>query len=203
MSSFRVDPLRGDGPLYGDRRRAAVAACGEIADAIAAIDKQLAALDVERRALRQKLRVLHRRIAPNLAKRAGRAPAPDGTEQLPPVRHDAIALWGRRLRSVCLALLRGRGAMPLTELHALLHRHGYVIANRAHVKALADALAYEVDQGRVRRVARGVYQLVDGPLPAPGRHGNPPLRQLDPEAADAENPRFSATRNAASERFSV
>jgi len=47
--------------------------------------------------------------------------------------------------------------MSLTELHARLHRSDLAVAGRYPVKVLADALGYESDQGRVRRVQRGVY----------------------------------------------
>lgn len=177
----RVDPLRYETPLCGEKRRAAQQTCAELSASIAAIDAQLIALADDRRKLAQKLRQVHRRIHPNLGKRAGRQPARDGAEQLPPVRCDAIVLWGRRLRSVCLSLLRAAGTLSLIELHSLLHLHGYVIASRNHVKVLADALAYEVDQGRARRVARGVYEVLPGPAPAPGRHGNVALRETAPD----------------------
>ena len=55
--------------------------------------------------------------------------------------------------------------LPLTELHAQLHRHGFGIAHRHPVKALADALGYETEQGNTRRVSRGVYALTPGTVP--------------------------------------
>lgn len=175
MSELRVDPLRVEGTLFGAKRRAVEVERDELLGSVAELDRQLATLARQRRELVGKLRTVQRRLAPRLGHRAGRQPAPDGSVQLPPVRRDAQRLWGRRLRSVCLALLRGQGEVTLPELHALLHRHGYLIANRLHVKTLADALGYEVQSGRVRRVARGVYELIPGPTPAEGRHGNPEL----------------------------
>jgi hypothetical protein len=81
---------------------------------------------------------------------------------LPPVPEGAVFLRGRRLRALCLAILARLGPLPLPELHALLHRHGFAVAHDHPVKALADALGHEADGGRARRIARGVYELVPG-----------------------------------------
>lgn len=82
---------------------------------------------------------------------------PGGTIRLPPLSERPTPLWGRRLRSVCLALLRRAGPLILPEIHALLHHHGYRIDSSNPVKTLSDALAYEVEQGRAVRLERGVY----------------------------------------------
>ncbi|MCC6436720.1 MAG: hypothetical protein IT196_16910 [Acidimicrobiales bacterium] len=68
------------------------------------------------------------------------------------------------------------GAVSLAELHAVLHRLGYAVAGANTVKTLADALGYEHDAGRVRRVRRGVYEFPPG-SPAPNRlwRGGPAL----------------------------
>ena len=153
--SRRVDPLRQIAPM-GVKRAKIVARCDQIADSVAELDRQLDELSARRRELVGELRAHRRRLWPNLARRA-RRPAPDGTEQLPPVAHDATFLWGRRLRAACLALLARNGALPLTEIHALLHRRNLAVAGSHPVKALADALGHENDHGRVRRVSRGVY----------------------------------------------
>ena len=173
----RVDPMVGEGMPYGERRRAIVAHCAQLAEELDLVDRQLAELSRRRRDLALELAHQRNRLLPTLRRR-GRQPAADGSAQLPPVAARATPLWGRRLRSVCLALLRGAGTLALPELHALLHRHGYRIARREHVKVLADAMGYEVDQGRVRRVNRGVYECIGGPVPPLGRHGNPTLRPL-------------------------
>jgi hypothetical protein len=201
---FRVDPLRVETPLFGLKRRAALERCDQLLEAIADLDRELADLSARRRALRHEVRQLHRRIAPNLARRAGRCPGPDGREQLPPVRRNAVALWGRRLRTACLAILERCGPLPLVELHAELHRRGYVLANPNHVKALADALGHEADNGRVRRIRRGVYELAPGTV-LRRRQRLLSMAQLpeDDGSGDEPNPRFSAICNAASERFSV
>ncbi len=87
----------------------------------------------------------------------GRQPDLDGHAVLPPIDTDAELLWGRALRRRCRELLRQHGALPLRELHALLHLRGYAVSHRHAVKTLAEAMAYEVRLGRVVRVERGVY----------------------------------------------
>lgn len=175
----RVDPLTTTGPVFGRKRQALLDECAELQDELRRLGAQLNALAQRHRAIRDTLRTKHRTLHPNLARRAGRQPAPDGSVQLPPVQHEATKLWGRRLRSICLALLRRNGGpLALPDLHALLHRHGYEVDARHHVKALADALAYEMEQGRVRRVRRGVYDLLESAPPRRGRHGNPELQPL-------------------------
>ena len=157
--SDRVDPLREEGPVYGAKRAAVQARCQTLSTSIADLDRQLDEIAAQRRRLSRELRQHRRRLWPNLAKR-GRQPAPDGTEQLPPIRHGATYLWGRRLRAACLAILSrlGPGPVTLAELHVLLHRHHFAVASRHPVKALADALGYETEQGRTQRAGRGLYQ---------------------------------------------
>src|SRR5690606_12245262 len=86
----------------------------------------------------------------------------------------------------CLAILARHGELPLVEVHAWLHRYGYLVGSAHPVKALADALGHEHDAGRAERTARGVYRLdrrgwrdrrspedVLGRPPAPGAPGGP------------------------------
>lgn len=73
---------------------------------------------------------------------------------------NATQLWGRKLRAACREILQRRGPTPLVEIHAQLHREGYAVQHPHPVKALADALGYDTDQGRVRRNQRGVYELI-------------------------------------------
>ena len=93
---------------------------------------------------------------------------------MPPVGPNATRLVGRPLRSACLALFRRYGQLRLDQLHTLIHLHGYLIASDHPVKALADAMAYELRKGRLRRPARGVYELVPGIRFRAGRHGTGP-----------------------------
>lgn len=171
--SGHIDPIRQETPLFGRKRREALDAYHQTAAQLRSLDAQLIALSHRRQQLFDTLRAQHQRLWTNLAKR-GRQPMPDGSEALPPVPHDAKKLWGRRLRSVCLALLRAHAApLTLVELHALLHRRGFLVDSAHPVKALADAMGYETIEGRTRRVSRGTYELVPSPPPARGRHGNP------------------------------
>lgn len=155
-SPRRVDPLRTEGRLLGEQRKTALAETNRITTAMAELERQIHELAGKLRSLRATRKQLHDRLYPNTLRR-GRQPKPDGSVALPPAREDAQRLWGRRLRAVCRTMLERAGELSLVDLHALLHHHGYVLANENHVKALADALGYDTDIGRVRRVARGVY----------------------------------------------
>lgn len=161
MHPRRVDPLRQQGPVFGEKRRRLEAVRHELDAKLSELDNQLKALADQRRHLANQRRTVHRTLWPNLAKR-GRRAAPDGSEALPPVPHDVVWLFGRRLRSACIAILARLGPLPLVELHGHLHRLGFGIAHSHPVKALADALGYEAEQGRAARVARGTYALAPG-----------------------------------------
>ena len=177
MPLQRHDPLRRlSGPCNLDARRQALAECHVTLAAIEAVDQQLGALAAERRALVAKLHEQREFLMPRFSDRKrARQPAPDGAALLPPVQHDHTPLWGRRLRGTCLAILRRSGRLSLVELHVLLHHHGYRVQGAHPVKALADALAYESEQGRARRTARGVYEITSAGSEFAARRGS-----LDP-----------------------
>ena len=59
--------------------------------------------------------------------------------------------------------------MTLRGLHAAIHLHGYGIASKHPVRALSDALGYEVEMGRAERVNRGVYRARSAGTPRPCR----------------------------------
>ena len=54
-------------------------------------------------------------------------------------------------------LIRAGRPLGLPEIHAALHLAGYRLTGARPVQQLADALGYEHDNGRARRVMRGVY----------------------------------------------
>jgi hypothetical protein len=120
--------------------------------------------------------------------RARRAPSPDSL-RVPDPAPGAITTSGVHLRRICREILHRHGPQSLVELHRLLHLYGYVIAARAQAKALADALAYEVERKRARRVKRGVYEAI-GPAPSGVELGHPWLNQ--PQAGQPE-PEITAT----------
>ena len=98
----------------------------------------------------------------------GRQPPRPGEPPLPPTSEDPIHLYGRRLRTTCLAILARHGCQSLPELHTLVHLYGYAVANKSPGKALADAMAMEVREGRARRPERGHYEVTRGvPTAAP------------------------------------
>ena len=160
MSTSRVDPIRQYSPVVGRKRAQLESEYADLGRDLHDLDRELSRLSRQRQAVQRKRRAIRSRLWLNLAKR-GRRPAPDGTEALPPASRDATLLWGRRLRARCREILRRHGSLALPDLHAELHRCGYAIDHRYPVKALGDALGYEADQGRVRRVSRGVYRLGD------------------------------------------
>jgi hypothetical protein len=163
--------------LGGRRRAQVVARCDVLAAGIDELDRQVNDLLRQRRELTDELRGHRRRLFPSIGVR-GRQPGPDGSVQLPPVPHGAVFLYGRRLRALCVGLLSRLGPMPLVQLHALLHRLRYAVAGAAPVKALADALGYETDIGRVRRVRRGVYEALVTPPNRPLWPNGPTVAQL-------------------------
>lgn len=91
----------------------------------------------------------------------------------PGVPPRAKPLYGVDLRSVALTILRRHGPQRLRDLHALIHLYGYCIDSERPVQRLGDAMAYELSQGRVERLERGVYGPTDE-HPGPDRYAPPP-----------------------------
>jgi hypothetical protein len=73
---------------------------------------------------------------------------------------DPTLLRGRPLRRAAVAVLL-RTARPCSPAEVLqaIESWGYAVASTRPGKAVADALAYEVDRGWLRRVGRGLYQV--------------------------------------------
>lgn len=159
MPRDRADDQYEARPLAGAERARVVANCDRLQGEILDLDLQAQELVRKRREAVAELRANRRRLWAVRAK-WGRQPAQEGGIVLPPVAADAHWLAGRRLRMACRILLSLAGtALSLVELHVLLHRHHFAVAGRQPVKVLADALGYDVDGGRCRRVRRGVYDL--------------------------------------------
>jgi hypothetical protein len=112
--------------------------------------------------LRGELVELHRLLWPpdrDGPYRKNRRPDVPGPAPIPPPAHEAQPLHGRALRRAALASLSDAGRpLTLTEIHRALHLSGYRIVSDHPVKQLGDALRYEEQQDRVRRVARGTYE---------------------------------------------
>ncbi len=175
----RRDTVRRTSPVLGAVRARLESTREQLLTELDDVDAQLAALSARRHRLADRLAELCEDLWPAALHPRGRRPAETGESELPPLPEQPIWLAGRRLRSVCLALLRNAGRLTLVRLHALLHTYGYGVDNAHAAKALSDALAYEVECGRARRVRRGEYECA-GPPPRPGRHGATPDRLLDP-----------------------
>lgn len=172
MTDFRTDPIRIHSFALGPKRQRLLAEIERAAQELRQLDHELQALRRRRRDLTATMRAHRRRLWPVHA-RPGRQPAPDGAERLPPLPHDARPLWGRRLRAMCRSILAAIGGpVELTELHAALHDRGYSVRSAHVVKALADAMGYEVELGHARRVRRGVYEIWSS---RPGRTAPTPV----------------------------
>jgi hypothetical protein len=143
------------------------------------LDDELEELSRERQAIVAALTELREVLYPPIPWAKGRRPPDVDHAPLPPATEGSTALGGRDLRATCLTILRRHGALSLVELHGLLHRYGYVISARRPVTALSDAMAYEVEQRRARRVERGVYEAIDAP---PRRRHRPVALPREPHA---------------------
>ena len=164
-----IPPIRQRGSLDRVTRARLQARERELVERIQAADRAMAAHAAARRDALQELDDVHQQLWPPTAWPRGRRPGRDQvTDPLPPLPEDPVWLWGRRLRAVCLRLLHRCGTLPLRQLHALLHLHGFGVAGEQPVKVLADALGEETDQGRAVREGRGRYRAAPGYRPPPG-----------------------------------
>ena len=98
----------------------------------------------------------------------------------PAISGAAVPIRSSELRRVCVALLGRHGPCSLRDLHTLLIVYGYEIDHRHPVKALGNALAYEVVAGRATRERRAVYDRVHG-------HGQKRTDPILDELADLED----------------
>jgi hypothetical protein len=149
----RWRPFR-DRPTMLERER-------ELVGEITAVEDEQRRLAERYVALREELVELHRLLW--LPDRDGPyrkrwRPEVPGPASVPPPVSDARPVRGRALRRAVLALLRDAARpMKLTEIHRALHLSGHCLTSELPVKQLADALRYEEQRGRVRRVTRGTY----------------------------------------------
>jgi hypothetical protein len=151
----RLSRIRDRGELL-DRERAIAAATNEVD----VVQRRLAQQFLE---LRRELVALHDILwppEPGRTHRAWRRPGLPGPPPIPPTLPDAAPVSGRLLRrAAAVALAKARTPLTLAEIHRALHLAGYRLTGTNPVKQLADALGYEERRGRVRRVARGTYEL--------------------------------------------
>lgn len=135
----------------------------------ALVDQRLACLDV--------LVDCRDQLRPRWGNRHSRRRASVDEAPFPDAPPTAEAVEGVGLRSVALTILRRHGPQRLRDLHGLIHLYGYRIASVRPVQRLGDAMAYELRQGRVERIERGVYAALDE-HPGPDRYA-PPAADLE------------------------
>jgi hypothetical protein len=148
-----------DRPLLLERER-------ELAAAATAVEDEQRRLAVQYADLRRELVEIHRLLwAPDREGpyRKTRRPDVAGPSAIPAPLPNAETLHGRVLRQAVRRSLTDAGRpLTLTEIHRTLHLSGFRLGAEDPVKRLGDALRHEEQQGRVRRVARGTYDLVRG-----------------------------------------
>jgi hypothetical protein len=135
----------------------------QLIDEAGSIDRDFQRLARRMAVVRAQLRELRDRLWPagsGRGFRGVRRPRIGGPEPVGRPAPPARALRGRELRYASLgALVRAGRPLSLPEVHRALHVSGYAVAGATPVKRLADALGYEHDIGRARRVRRGVYEI--------------------------------------------
>ncbi|MEZ5235614.1 MAG: hypothetical protein AB7W59_27560 [Acidimicrobiia bacterium] len=175
----RSDPADEYHPIFGAVRARVQAEAEALLAQLDDVDNQLADLAKQRHELASKLKAALGRLRRRTTHYA-RQPAPDGSCRLPPLHAEHDAIWGRRLRSTIVTLLRRAGPLKLPELHALLHHHGYRVYSTNPAKALSDACSYEVTKGRLTKPERGTYGPIGPAGPQRGYTTNhPPCGPLD------------------------
>ncbi|HAS09569.1 MAG TPA: hypothetical protein DCS55_03485, partial [Acidimicrobiaceae bacterium] len=128
------------------------------------VDERLACLDV--------LVDCRDQLRPRWGRRHSRRRSSVDEAPFPEAPQAARPVEGVGLRSVALTILRRHGPQRLRDLHGLIHLYGYRIESVRPVQRLGDAMAYELRQGRVIRLERGVYEAAE-PHPGPSRYVPP------------------------------
>lgn len=126
-------------------------------------DEAIAAWAARRRAILQRLGESRDILWPPARYLHGHRPPQVDQRYHPAIAGRAQPLRASDLRRVCLGLLERHGPCSLRDIHTLLIVYGYVIDHRHPVKALGNALAYEVVIGRATRERRAVYNRAKGP----------------------------------------
>lgn len=172
----------GGGRLFPNRRRSGLSPTDrlvlqirrdELFARLTRLDHQMVSTAEERLDILDELSDLRDELWPPIPWQRGRRPPAIGRDPLPPASSAATPIGGVTLRQACLVILARHGQLPLTEIHAWLHRYGYLVDGLHPVKVLADALGHEHDAGRAHRAARGVYELDRGYRPPEGRPSDP------------------------------
>lgn len=148
----------------------------EVGEQLRSVDATIEALVDERLACLDILVDCRDQLRPGWGNRHSRRRASVDEAPFPDPPPAAKPLDGVGLRSVALTILRRHGPQRLRDLHAIIHLYGYRIHSARPVQRLGDAMSYELRQGRVERLERGVYGAID-PHPGPARY-TPPQAEL-------------------------
>jgi hypothetical protein len=153
---FRVQFFRKSRDELLARRRVLIAEAERLSRAQARLADRVALVRAELVAQRERLWPRE----PGRAWSWQRRPRVGGPPPIPRPQRDATPLSGKQLRYAALGVLvRAGRPLGLAEIHAALHLAGYRLSGRRPVQQLADALGYEHEQGRARRVMRSVYTV--------------------------------------------
>jgi hypothetical protein len=151
----RLQPFRDRPTLLGRR--------DELITAAIEVDAHQQRLAIRMAGVRSELRALREVLwpaAPGRTFRNVRRPRVGGPAPIPPPARNAIPVRGADLRLAALGVLvRAHAPMTLPEIHRGLHLTGFRISGGGVVKRLGDALGYEHERGRARRIARGTYVI--------------------------------------------
>ncbi len=159
--------------VLGPRRAELSARQHDLCDELDELDREAIEWSARRHALVTEIDHIHDQLWPRFERWHGRRPPRPDHPLLPALEPHADVVGGRRLRAVAITILRRHGLLSLRDLHGLIHAYGYCVYGTHPAKNLADAMGYEVEQGRADRIERGRYQAADRrpgrdvPLPAP------------------------------------
>ena len=141
-------------------------------DRLAAIDAAIEALADQRLVCLDVLVDCRDQLRPRWSSSHSRRRASVDEAPFPEAPPAARPVEGVALRSVAVTILRRHGPQRLRDLHGLIHLYGYRIESVRPVQRLGDAMAYELRQGRVERLERGVYGPTE-PHAGPERYAPP------------------------------
>jgi hypothetical protein len=140
-----------------DLRTAIYEIQAELLQQLGEVDAEVEGLVARRQDIVADLRRCRDALGRQGYRRRGRVPLPADVDAVP---DGTTPISGTELREAIAAVVRGVGRpVSIDDIYRMLLARGLNTTGRPS-KAISDALAIEVDAGRVRRVDRGVYESV-------------------------------------------